>query len=65
VCETLIPYPQADFSELDPEEVALLALTIAIASKRGFRLVTAEKGTGVSAFATEEWSLFYWMVIAG
>ena len=39
VCERLIPYGQADFSGLDPEEIAYrLALAIAMTSKRGFRL---------------------------
>ena len=39
ICERLIPYSQADFTGLDPEEVcSRMALAIAFASKRGFRL---------------------------
>jgi hypothetical protein len=38
VCERLIPFAQADFTGLDPEEDAYrLALAVAVASKRGFR----------------------------
>ena len=45
ICERLIPYSQADFSGLDPEEIAYrLALAIAIASKRGFRLKDCGRG---------------------
>jgi len=45
VCERLIPYGQADFSGLDPEEIAYrLALAIAMTSKRGFRLKDCGRG---------------------
>ena len=45
ICERLIPYGQADFSGLEPEEIAYrLALAIAIASKRGFRLRDCGRG---------------------
>ena len=46
ICERLIPFSQADFSGLDPEEIAYrLALAIAIASKRGFRLRDCGRGS--------------------
>ena len=45
VCERLIPFAQADFTGLDPEEVAYrLALAVAVASKRGFRLRDCGRG---------------------
>ena len=45
ICERLIPYAQADFSGMDPEEIAYrLALAIAVASKRGFRLRDCGRG---------------------
>ena len=45
ICERLIPYSQADFSGLDPEEITYrLALAVAMVSKRGFRLKDCGRG---------------------
>ena len=45
ICERLIPYGQADFSGLDPEEVTYrLALAVTMVSKRGFRLKDCGRG---------------------
>ena len=45
LCERLVPYAQADFTGLDPEEIAYrLALAIAAASKRRFRLRDCGRG---------------------
>ena len=45
ICERLIPYDQADFTGMGPEEIAYrLALAIAVASKRGFRLRDCGRG---------------------
>ena len=54
VCERLIPFAQADFTGLDPEEVAYrLALAVAVASKRGFRL--RDCGRGNWGFVLRNW----------
>ena len=45
ICERLIPYSQADFSGLDPEEITYrMALAVAMVSKRGFRLKDCGRG---------------------
>ena len=45
ICEGLVPYAQADFTGMDPDEIAYrLALAIAVASKTGFRLRDCGRG---------------------
>ena len=67
ICERLIPFDRADLTGLDSEEIAYrLALAIAVASKRGFRLRDCGRGNwGFGLRNGRIVPLYFWMAIRG